>query len=296
MPAGMTTTTVLTDSLDDVRTSARIINEYEGVMAQLADRQYLGDGIGNSWNEISYAQLTASAITEQTNMDENFSQISDSLLTITPTMIGVSTFLTDRLKKMMNRTGYAQIGVLAANSIIRKIDKDGITALDGATTSLGGAGTTLTSGYISAGSSRITGNATEPGVPPIYCVLHGFQIKDISDELIAGVGTYVVDSQDGLTPRVFKEGYRGVTNAGGAMIFEDGNITIDSSDDAKGGVFAKKGLVLVMERDIDVKEKYMPNIGGGGNAVYVYAAYAYGERSSGNWLYEIYSDATAPTS
>ena len=294
MATGYTTTTVLTDSLDDVRSSARIIREFEGVMSQLVDRRYLGDGLGPNWNEVSYSQLTAAAVTEQTDLDDNFQQLADSLLTITPTMIGISTFLTDRLKAMMNKTGYAEIGGLAMNAILRKIDEDGLTVLDSATTSLCGAGSTLTSGHISAATSRITGNATEPGKPPIYCVLHGYQIKDIADELIAGVGTYNVE--DGITATVFKEGYRGVTNAGGAKIFEDGNITIDSSDDAKGGVFAKDGIVLVMKRDIDAKEKYMPNIGGGGNAVYIYVDYAYGERSSGNWLYEIYSDATAPTS
>jgi len=263
-------------------------------MSQLVDRRYLGDGLGPNWNEVSYSQLTAAAVTEQTDLDDNCQQLADSLLTITPTMIGISTFLTDRLKAMMNKTGYAEIGGLAMNAILRKIDEDGLTVLDSATTSLCGAGSTLTSGHISAATSRITGNATEPGKPPIYCVLHGYQIKDIADELIAGVGTYPIE--DGITATVFKEGYRGVTNAGGAKIFEDGNITIDSSDDAKGGVFAKDGIVLVMKRDIDAKEKYMPNIGGGGNAVYIYVDYAYGERSSGNWLYEIYSDATAPTS
>ena len=30
--------------------------------------------------------------------------------------------------------------------------------------------------------------------------------------------------------------------------------------------------------------------------LYLYDEYAYGERSAGNWLFEVYSDATAPTS
>ncbi len=292
MATGITSTTVLTDSLDDVRSSARIVREYEGVMSQLVDRQYLGEGIGPNWNEVSYAQLTAGAVTEVTDLDENFAQLSDSLLTITPTMIGIATFLTDRLKQLMNKKGYAKVGSLSTNAIVRKMDEDGITTLDSATTSLCGAGTTLTSGHIAAAVSRISSNATEAGLPPFYAVLHGYQIKDIADEITAGVGTYAIP--EGLTARVFESGQ--VKTCGGATIFEDGNITIDASADAKGGVFAKMGIVLVMERDIDVKEKYMPNLGGGGNAIYVYAAYAYGERSSGNWLYEIYSDATAPTS
>ncbi len=292
MPTGYTTTTVLTDSLDDVRSSARSVREYEGKMSQIVDKRYLGDGIGLNWNEVTYAQLTAMDVTEQTDMDDNFQQLADSLLTITPTMIGISTFITDRLKAVMNKTAYAETGGLAMNAAIRKMDEDGLTVLDDATTSLCGAGTTLTSGHIAAAKSRISSNVTEPGNPPYYFVGHGYQIKDIQDEVIAGVGTY--NLAEGLTARVWTEGFQGM--CAGCMVIEDGNISIDSAADAKGGVFAKEAIVLVMKRDINAKEEYKPNIGGGGNAVYIYVDYAYGERSAGNWLYEIYSDATAPTS
>jgi len=292
MTTGYTTSTVLTDSLDDVRSSARQVRQYEGKMSQLVDRRYLGDGLGPNWNEVSYAALTAMAVTEVTDMDENFQQLSDSLLTITPTMIGISTFITDRVKAMMNKTAYAETGGLAMNAIVKKMDEDGITVLDSATTSLCGAGTTLTSGHIAAAKSRISSNATEPGNPPYYAVLHGYQIKDIADEIIHSVGTYPVT--DGLTARVFEDAVVG--KCGGCTVVEDGNITIDSADDAKGGVFAKEGIVLVMAKDINVKGVRKENLGGGGEAVYIYADYAYGERSSGNWLFEIYSDATAPTS
>jgi hypothetical protein len=281
--------------MDDVRSSARAVREQEGGISQLVDRRTLGDGIGPNWNEVTFAALTAMAVTEQTDMDENFQQMSDSLLTITPTLIGISTFITDRLRKLMNKTAFASTGGLAMNAIIRKMDQDGCTALDGFTTSLAGAGTTLTSGHISTAVRRISSNATEPGKGPFYAVLHGYQIKDLEDELVAGVGSYPVP--EGVTARVFADGYRG--RVGGASLFEDGNITIDSSDDAKGGVFAggtDGALVLVMEREIDAKDKYLPEKGGGGTAVYIYAGYAYGERSAGNWGYEIYSDAATPTS
>ena len=35
-----------------------------------------------------------------------------------------------------------------------------------------------TSGHIAAAKYNITSNVTEKGNPPIYCVLHGFQIDD----------------------------------------------------------------------------------------------------------------------
>ncbi len=289
--SGYTTTAALADSLPTYVMSARVIREYEGVMPQLVDKVTLGEGVGLSWNEVSYSALVAQAITETTELN-NPQQMADAIFTITPTVVGVETFITDRVRARIIKAGLAKLGSLAQQAIQRKKDEDGLTALDGATTSLCGAGTTLTSGHIAAAVYRITSNATEPGNAPIYCVLHGYQIKDIADELTAGIGTYNIP--DGLTARVFAEGFKG--KIAGAEIYEDGNIPIDSNADAKGGVFAKEGLVMVQGRSPRAVSVRRENIGGGGDSIYHYDEYAYGERSAGNWLYEIYSDATAPTS
>lgn len=291
MTTGNTTTDALADSLPTVIASARIIREYEGVMPQLVDKVTLGEGIGLSWNEISLAQLTAQAVTETTELD-NPQQISDTLFTITPTVVGIETLITDRVAARISKNAFAKIGALAQNAIQRKKDEDGITVLDGATTSLCGTGATLTSGHIAAAVYRISSNATEPGKKPYRCVLHGYQIKDIFDELVAGVGTYAVP--EGPTARVFTTGFN--LPIAGAEVYEDGNITIDSSADAKGGVFAQEGIVLVQGRAPRVEMKRRPEIGGGANSLYHYDEYAYGERSAGNWVFEIYSDATVPTS
>ena len=237
------------------------------------------------------AQLTAQAITETTILD-NPQQISDSLRTITPTVTGIQTLITDRVASRLNPKAYAQLGSLAQNAIQRKKDEDGLTVLDGATTSLPGAGNTLTSGHIAAAVYRISSNETEPGNPPYRCVLHGFQIKDIFDEIVIGIGTYNVP--EGLTARVFAEGFRG--QIANAQIYEDGNISIDDDDDAKGGVFAQEAIILVQGRSSRATSVRREDIGAGATVVYLYDEYAYGERSAGNWLYEILSDATAPTS
>jgi hypothetical protein len=231
------------------------------------------------------------AITETTELD-NPQQLSDTLLTITPTVTGIHTFITDRVRVRINPKGLAQLGGLAQAAIQRLKDEDGLTAIDGATTSLCGTGTTLASGYISTAVRRISSNVTEPGNPPYRCVLHGYQIKDIEDELKAGIGTYVVG--EGETARVFREGFRG--QVGGAQVFEDGNITIDSTPDAKGGVFAREALILVQGRSPRAVTVRNEKRGGGGDELILYDEYAYGERSAGHWLFEIMSDATTPTS
>jgi len=270
--------------------SARIVRENEGVMPQLVDKVTLGEGVGLSWNEISLAQLTAQAITETTTLD-NPQQLSDSLLTITPSVIGIETVITDRVAARISKNVYAKIGALAQNAIQRKKDEDGLAVLDGFSTSLCGAGSTLTSGHIGAATAVIKGNSTEPGKPPFYGVLHSYQMHDIEDELVAGVGTYNVT--DGLTARVLSDGFAG--KLASAQMFTDDNISIDSSDDAKGGVFAKEAIVLVQgraPRAVPVRDEAY---GGGATKLYLYDEYAYAERLD-SWGCELASDATAPTS
>ena len=291
MAAGDTITQSLTDSLDTVVASARQIREFEGVMPNLVDKITLAEGTGLSWREVSMDALTAQTVTETTVLD-NPQQMSDSLMTITPTVTGIQTLITDRVASRLNPKAYAQLGSLAQNAIQRKKDEDGLTVLDGATTSLPGAGNTLTSGHIASAVYRISSNTTEPGNPPYRCVLHGFQIKDIFDEIVQGIGTYNVP--EGLTARVFAEGFRG--QIANAQLYEDGNISIDGNDDAKGGVFAQEAIILVQGRAPRTATVRREDIGGGATVLYLYDEYAYGERSSGNWLYEIMSDATAPTS
>jgi len=292
MATGYTTTGSVADSLDDVRSSARIVREFEGVMPQLVTKETLGTGIGLSWQEIDYSQLTAQRVTENTVL-ENPQQIADSLLTITPTVTAVHTFITDRVKARINKKGLSKMGSLGQNAIQRLKDEDGLTVLDsGATTSSPGAGATLTSGHVAAAKANISSNETEPGPPPYRCVLHGFQIKDIYDELVAGVGTYAVP--EGPTAKVFTTGFN--LPVAGVEVYEDGNISIDSSDDAIGGVFSQSAIILVQGRAPRVVSVRKEEIGGGGEMIYHYDEYAYGIRSSTNWLEEIKSDATAPTS
>jgi len=126
-------------------------------------------------------------------------------------------------------------------------------------------------------------------------VLHSFQMKDLFDELVAGVGTY--DISKGLTADVFKNSFN--LPIANAQAYTDDNISIVTGDDAKGGVFASGtngSIICVQARMPWVKTVRNEKLGGGATEVLHRDEYAYGERSVGNWLYEIMSDATAPTS
>ena len=305
MAVGNTITDSLADSVPTMIAAARIVREFAGVMPNLVDRQRLDENTGAVWNEVSMAKLSAQAVTENTELD-NPQQMSDTLLSITPTVIGVHTIITDRVAMRISANAYAQTGSLAQNAIERKKDADGLTAIDGATTALGSSSAGLDTSDISSAAYQITSNTTEPApaTAPINAVFHGFQLADIDNQLttpgisVVSSGT-ITEAQAGapltvgIASEAFQNRYRG--NIAGARLYEDGNLTISSTPSAKGGVFSQMALVLVEGRSPYVETKRMPELGGGATALFHYDEYAYGERSSGNWLYEVISDAVAPS-
>ena len=131
-------------------------------------------------------------------------------------------------------------------------------------------------------------------------MFHGFQLADIDTQLttpgitaIASLETQVgAPLTVGIAAEAFQNRYRG--NISGCRLYEDGNLTI-SSNKAKGGVFSQMALILVEGRSPYVETKRMPELGGGATALFHYDEYAYGERSSGNWLVEVQMDATEPS-
>jgi len=292
MASGYTSTAALTDSEVKIIASARTTREHVGKASQLVDKVYLGESVGPTWNEITLSQLTAQAVTENQELN-NPQKIEDTIFQITPTVVGIHTVITDRAKRILPKNVVSLFGTCAQQAIQLKKDEDVIAMYDGATTALCGAGTTWHSGYISSAVARILGNATEPGQEPIFTVVHPYQEKDIKDEIIAGVGTYPIT--DGLTADVYKGG--NIPMVGGSYFFTDGNITIDSSSgDAKGATYAKRALVLCQGRAPWAYQLRNNKLGGGADEYLLYDEYAIGERSAGNWMFEQFSDATAPTS
>jgi hypothetical protein len=268
------------------------VREYEGVMTKVVDRQTLPEGVGNTWNEIRLAKLEATDIQETTTLD-NPQQLDDTLFSVTPFVVGIHTIVTDRMKRRASKNVTALIGPLTGNAIARRKNADGLTQLDSFSTSHAGAGVTLTSGHISAAVAAVKGNATETGQGegPIAFVCHPFQLKAIQDEIVTGIGTYPVP--EGISSAAFLNGFNG--SLFGANVWEDGNIVIDSSDDAKGAVFAKNAIVLVEGHKPRAESRRRPDLGGGAEEMFMYDEYAYGERRD-VWGVEIYSDSVQPSS
>lgn len=141
-------------------------------------------------------------------------------------------------------------------------------------------------------------NVTEPAMTPIYSVLHGFQIYDLQLEQLAPIGTYAIPA--GMTEEVFRNGFKGAI--AGSLVFEDGNITVNSTPDANGATCAKEGVYSVMSMSLKREVQRDIFFGGGADAISLTDEYSFAENKSGSsgttqvFCYRHLSDATAPTS
>lgn len=292
MPTGDTFVNDVSEGLDTVIMSARIVREYPAnIMPRLADPASLPEGMGTAWREFAADQLTASGYGEQDTID-NPQQIDGSILSGTPQLVAIQTFVGERVRLRLNRKAFGTFGQLAQNAIQRKKDVDGLAVFAGAGATMAGTGVTLTSGHVMAAIERIEDNSTEPGIPPFYCVIHGRGNYDIMSEIVAGVGTYPIPQ--GMTESVFRQGFKG--SIATAEVYVDGLITVDSTPDARGGVFAKQAIVLVQGKSPWTETRREPQKGYGGDSIWLKDEYVYVERSAGRWLYGLLHDATAPSS
>lgn len=292
---GPTTTASLPASLPYSIAKARQIREFTGVFMRTTDQTTLTEGEGLDWNEISIAALNAQAVTESMTLN-NPQMLADTLFTITPLMAGIHIKASNRTWARIAAVvrSQADVGKLAQSAMQRYKDSAYLALFSTFGTGASpGTGNPLQSGHLAAAARRITSNATEPGMGAIHGVFHGYGLKDIRDELVSGIGTYIVSS--GMSEDIYKRGFKGGT-VDGVNIWEDGNIVIDSTPDARGAVHAQDAVVQVQGRALRRYERELPDYGGGGKEWFWYDEFAYGERSAGNWAYTLLHDATAPTS
>ena len=293
MPDGINTTGVLGDSLNVVVSAARVIREYGPVMSRFVDKVTLANGTGLNWREIMLSRLQAHGIDELYDLEQSPQQFTDTLFTVNLTATGLSVFVTDRAKKRISPLVAAKLGALTENAMSKKKDTDLIAVAQTFTTNLGTAGSPMESGFVSAAVARIATNTTEPWDGPTVTVLHPFQLKDIQDEIVAGIGTYTIPV--GLTEEVFKRGYSGGTLYG-SSVWTDANITVDASDDAEGFTFASGSggaLVLVQGEAARHITERKENIGTGAEIMYATDEYGIGLRQAA-WGFNYTTDATAP--
>ena len=282
--AVITTTSDLDSLIQVVVGEAKYTFRHTPIMRQCVDVFEFPEHKGGPIDYPKFGKLTAYGLTEGTDM--GYQAWSDSDVSITPAEVGLCV----PVSRMTMRRAPAMLGRMLTDecnrAVATKLDTDLLSLLDGFSTSKGSAGSALTVAILEQAIQLVKHNSTEPGPPPYFIVLHGYQAYDIIAAM--GVaGTYPVPQGPSASVLQNLLGGRFL----GCTFYEDSNITVDSDDDAKGGDFSKLAIKLcvVVEPKLEIERDASLRA----DEFNLVMEYGYGEWSDSMGV-EIYTDAATP--
>ena len=292
-----TTTSVLADTIPTVIEEARFTEQYKEVLSKLCWRITKKLHDGSTVNLPYFGTVTANSLTEGVDM-VNPQSMEDTNVRLTPAEVGAQILLTYKLARDDQEDVIRAAGRILGDAMVSKRESDLAGQLDDATTSLAGSGTALTLGHIAAAWATLSGVTSANGGPapkPYVVVHHPFVLLDLVDVLtptLAGGTTPLAAVGAGIAEETLRNYTIG--RIFGMDVLESGNISIDSTPDAKGGVFASGrggGLVLATANEWDIRPQDDESLRA--TELNIVGEYAVGEYLAG-WIVELYNDATAP--
>ena len=235
--------------------SAREAFEPAAPDPDLVESQRIAAGF-KQWDVLTMARLTsASALTEGVDLTSAQQLVANSL-SITPSEHGIIATLSKRLiRRQGDQNVVSTAGRLCANSLRRRQALDVIALYDGFSKSVVGAGNALDiTSFRGSVAYLLTDNSSSygPAPLPLQAALH---IEQISDIMLDLTDTAPRGTTTGMTEELLQRWYKSSDRLYGVQVFHSGNISRDSGDDAKGAIFAKEALVMVMANDAEVTEE-----------------------------------------
>ena len=284
----------LGDTIPTIIEEARFTEQFTAIMRGLCWN--LKKPKGSTINVPYFGEVTAHVLTEAIDMVSS-ETMEDTNVEITMNEVGLKIILTDNVIEDDQEDLKRAAGRIIGEAYEKKRDQDLLAQLDDGTVSIPGTGAALTMGVIAAGRAILAGNATSSGGPapqPYVVVLHPYQYLDIVDvvtPVLPAAGTMNVGGS-ALFDDILRNYSRG--RLFGMPIVEDGNISINTTPDAKGGIFStgRGGSIiygtareptLEPERDASLRAWEMNYVG----------RYGVGEYLAG-WIVELMTDATTP--
>jgi hypothetical protein len=242
------------------------------------------------WDISTYARLTdAQALTEGVDLS-SVQQLATNTLQLTPAEHGILVTLSNRLIRRQGDSSVVTVaGRQIGSSLRRRMAKDVIALYDGFSKSIVGASNAMDiTHFRGAAAYLLTDNNTSfgPAPMPLQAALHIEQISDIIADL-SDPGA-VVSSRMGYSAELMERWWRGSDRLYGIPIFHSGNISRDSSDDAKGAIFSSGSLYMVVANDSDVTEEDDNSLRA--REYGIFQEWAEGERADPHGV-EVYSDA-----
>jgi len=255
----MATTTLgqVADTIPTVISKARFTEQFSFPMASLVQNIKKGKGKGSTVNIPYWGTATANTLTEGVDMATS-QTMKDTNVQITLNEVGCKIILTDDVIEDNQEDIKSAAGIILGSAMGLKRDTDLLALLDNGTTSIPGTGSPLTMGVIAASRALLAGLAVSSGGPcpgPYSVVLHPYVGLDLVDVLtpIVPTSTYLNTMAGSMTDDVLKNYVLG--RLFGMTIIEDGNLTIDSTPDCKGGAFGPLSMILATAREWNVEPR-----------------------------------------
>jgi hypothetical protein len=259
MATGVTGTAVIDNSFRPMLDASKFIIEHVPQMDKLVRKETIPAGQGGAYRQPTWNTLDDAQDLQEGVDVTQAQQLADTIESYTPTEVGHLVSVTDRVKKTVGPKVIAAAGKLMGEAMARRIDKDGLTMLDGFSLPIGSASTALTWEHIGAARTAIFGGGggaaalfePAPRDAPVYGVFHPHQTWILAKDF-APAGS--VELSSGKSVDIQASG-KIPSRVAGVEMYEDGNLTIDSSDDAKGGVYSKEALLLVMDEVPETRQE-----------------------------------------
>ena len=175
-------------------------------------------------------------------------EIGMTTVDLTAAEVGAKVILTDKLVREQQNNVFTIIGKQLGDAMARKKDTD----VHSLYSSLNG-GTTLGAATKFMKASNVQGAITYAKAnkfgSQIYILHHPNSVAYLSKEAatIASSGTHELSS--GWSADLLKDFWSGLRPMNGVSIFEDGNLTVDSSDDATGVIADKTAMAVLKSVD-----------------------------------------------
>ena len=163
---------------------------------------------------------------------------------LTASEVGAKVILTDKLVKQSSDNVFSIVGRQLGDGMARKKDEDVVALYSGFGTDLGSAGRAMSLANVSAAVAYAKGKNFGSQV---YINHHPFAVWDVANTAVTASSTYPVPK--GWTEDLLGNFFSGLRPLNGVPIFEEGNISIDSSDDAIGVVADKSALAVLKSVD-----------------------------------------------
>ena len=238
--------TATTGSLENAQriiiSTARYTEEHNAPAMNLIEKFTLGKG-NKQVTVPKVGQMSMSDLVDGMDIvDEE--EIGMSTVDLTAAEVGAKVILTDKLVRQSAQNVFSIIGRQLGDGMARKKDTDVTALYSGFSTDIGSAGRSMSLANVSATVAYAKGNKFGSQV---YIVQHPFAVWDIANTAVTASTTYPVPN--GWSQDLLGNFFSGLRPINGVPIFEDGNITIDSDDDAVGVCADRSALGVVSSID-----------------------------------------------